>query len=498
MSIDLLSATALAPVNSNAVAASGPSRDANAFGAAIERATQRHRRDDQRPADSSPRSSTPARSDAAKSAPGTSASVEADPARLGRTEADPADASLESADSATATDTDSAATDATGAATETTAPTETDTATTVELGDAALTAAAVVAAALLGESQPTVAAETPVDGALAEGAVDGSIAATSAAPSAELHGTATPPAAATTDRPAATPAAAAPQSAEPTGLVAAAPNENGTDPLAAVVDGLAPEAAPADAEAETDADSTTSSAHGTGAALATEGAASSSGATPGTVSGAAASGTAASGTAAAGAVDASTSAALASTDSLTPQVQATTQPLAPRVEAFQAPAPTAEVSRELEARLAAEGPNGVKILGAARLLRGGPGAPSALTINLDPAALGKIRVELSVHEGQVAVNLMAEKAQAVQAIGNQMTQLRNALEAEGLHLSNLGVDLSNQGHQGGSDRTHQGARSTETNSLGLRGQTDSTAADSSSKAASPRPIDADALVDVDL
>lgn len=129
-----------------------------------------------------------------------------------------------------------------------------------------------------------------------------------------------------------------------------------------------------------------------------------------------------------------------------------------------APDPLAEVATrviaearlaELETALAQHGPNGTKILGASRLLRGGPGAPSTLTINLDPAALGKIRVELSLHEGQVALSLHADKAQAVQALNAQMPQLRDTLEADGVRLAHLGVDLSQQGspHHGGGQAT---------------------------------------------
>lgn len=99
----------------------------------------------------------------------------------------------------------------------------------------------------------------------------------------------------------------------------------------------------------------------------------------------------------------------------------------------------------IAAAAVADEANTPKIVGAARLLRHGPGAPSTMTMTLDPAELGRVRVELTAHEGQLAVRLHAEQQRGVQAIGAGLDQLRDALEREGLRLGDVGVGLSGSG-----------------------------------------------------
>ncbi|MEI2654838.1 MAG: flagellar hook-length control protein FliK [Microthrixaceae bacterium] len=115
------------------------------------------------------------------------------------------------------------------------------------------------------------------------------------------------------------------------------------------------------------------------------------------------------------------------------------------------------------------GVNAPRIVGAARMLRQGPGAPATMTVTLDPASLGRVRVELTSHEGQLAVRLHAEHARSVQAIGAGLDHLRDALESEGLRLTDVGVGLTGSGGQrdlGGSGPDHGGAGARSGSSLG--------------------------------
>lgn len=110
------------------------------------------------------------------------------------------------------------------------------------------------------------------------------------------------------------------------------------------------------------------------------------------------------------------------------------------------PAPVAS----LDAGAALRGPslhvaddgNTPRIVSAARMLHRGPGAPATMTVTLDPARLGRVRVELSTLNGELAVKLHAEQPQGVQAIGAGINNLRSALEAEGLRLGDVGVGLT--------------------------------------------------------
>src|SRR6185295_17960902 len=93
--------------------------------------------------------------------------------------------------------------------------------------------------------------------------------------------------------------------------------------------------------------------------------------------------------------------------------------------------------------------NSPRIVGAARMLRNGPGAPSTLTVTLEPATLGRVRVELTSRDGSLAVRLHAEHQHGVRAIGAGLDALRDALEAEGLRLADVGVGLA--GNHAGRD-----------------------------------------------
>ena len=135
------------------------------------------------------------------------------------------------------------------------------------------------------------------------------------------------------------------------------------------------------------------------------------------------------------------------------------------------------------------------------LLRG-PGAPSTMTVTLEPMRLGRVRVELSTVDGELAVRLHAEHSRGVQAIGAGLDGLRSSLEREGLKLGGLGVDLAGNGSDrqfeanlGGGDQ--QPDWGTERPSFGPAG--DPNAATTESRTTRTRqPILDDGQVDVDL
>jgi flagellar hook-length control protein FliK len=123
-----------------------------------------------------------------------------------------------------------------------------------------------------------------------------------------------------------------------------------------------------------------------------------------------------------------------------------------------------------------------------------------MTVTLDPASLGRVRVELTSHEGQLAVRLHAEHAHGVQAIGAGLDHLRDSLEAEGLRLADVGVGLAGSGGQrdlGGSGRGGDSGRSGTAGS-GIIGSTTNGDAATPTTTSTRRTVTADGQVDVDL
>ena len=116
-----------------------------------------------------------------------------------------------------------------------------------------------------------------------------------------------------------------------------------------------------------------------------------------------------------------------------------------------------------------------------------------MTVTLDPASLGRVRVELTSHEGQLAVRLHAEQAQGVQAIGAGLDHLRDSLEAEGLRLADVGVGLS--GSNGGADRGTTDHRDGSNGGIGVGDS--SVEPEVTTSAIRPTRL-ADGLIDVNL
>ena len=82
----------------------------------------------------------------------------------------------------------------------------------------------------------------------------------------------------------------------------------------------------------------------------------------------------------------------------------------------------------------------------------------ALTMRLTPASLGEVRIVMNLKGGQVSVELEAGNARAHELLRSQLPALKQTLEAKGLTVERLGVQLSANAHQGhaGSGADQQG------------------------------------------
>ena len=74
---------------------------------------------------------------------------------------------------------------------------------------------------------------------------------------------------------------------------------------------------------------------------------------------------------------------------------------------------------------------------------------SRITLQLDPKDLGQISLILSVHEGEVRATIRAERPESAAALAEQLAELKNTLEEQGLKVAELEVrtglqEFSNQ------------------------------------------------------
>jgi flagellar hook-length control protein FliK len=67
-----------------------------------------------------------------------------------------------------------------------------------------------------------------------------------------------------------------------------------------------------------------------------------------------------------------------------------------------------------------------------------------MEMELKPKFLGKVRVNLSYHEGVVTASLTAEKGQTGQLLGSYMQQIKNDLQEQGIRVDYLGVNVGEQ------------------------------------------------------
>jgi flagellar hook-length control protein FliK len=89
--------------------------------------------------------------------------------------------------------------------------------------------------------------------------------------------------------------------------------------------------------------------------------------------------------------------------------------------------------------------NAVRILGVARLLHRGDGGPSTMTLHLQPAHLGRVRLDLQSVEGDLVVRLAAEHRAGAEVISAALGSLRTALEADGLRVGDVTVSTGSLG-----------------------------------------------------
>jgi len=91
--------------------------------------------------------------------------------------------------------------------------------------------------------------------------------------------------------------------------------------------------------------------------------------------------------------------------------------------------------------------NTAHILGVARLLQRGEGAPSSMTLHLQPAHLGRVRVELRSLNGDLTVHLAAEHRSGVDIISAALPSLRASLEGDGVRVADVNVSTNTSGGQ---------------------------------------------------
>jgi hypothetical protein len=82
------------------------------------------------------------------------------------------------------------------------------------------------------------------------------------------------------------------------------------------------------------------------------------------------------------------------------------------------------------------------------------------TLNLEPRELGKLSIRISMHEGQLAANLRAERSETLELLKKHLPELRAALAAAGIQTQSLELELGAQerGNQPGAGaQRHAGA-----------------------------------------
>ncbi|MDL2280178.1 flagellar hook-length control protein FliK [Desulfovibrio sp. OttesenSCG-928-G11] len=78
------------------------------------------------------------------------------------------------------------------------------------------------------------------------------------------------------------------------------------------------------------------------------------------------------------------------------------------------------------------------------LLRSAQNGMQSLTLQLKPAELGQLTVVLSLHQGEVKATIRAENPDAASVLREQLAELRQALEAQGLKVKELDVQTGPQ------------------------------------------------------
>ncbi|HEX3011211.1 MAG TPA: flagellar hook-length control protein FliK, partial [Syntrophomonadaceae bacterium] len=74
-------------------------------------------------------------------------------------------------------------------------------------------------------------------------------------------------------------------------------------------------------------------------------------------------------------------------------------------------------------------------------------APSSLEVSLKPEYLGKISILLQSKEGQISVNFIAQKGDAMDLLKNNLPSIKDNLEQQGIKLQQMEVNVANQQKQ---------------------------------------------------
>lgn len=97
----------------------------------------------------------------------------------------------------------------------------------------------------------------------------------------------------------------------------------------------------------------------------------------------------------------------------------------------------------------------------ARVVRSQAGARNGkLVLHLDPPELGRVRVDVRLHEGALSVTLEAEREAGLQAVRDHLEELRQALGRQGLQVDRLDVELRAPATRDGSDAGGSGDQGT--------------------------------------
>lgn len=92
-----------------------------------------------------------------------------------------------------------------------------------------------------------------------------------------------------------------------------------------------------------------------------------------------------------------------------------------------------------------------------------------LTMLLNPASLGSLRIAMSIDAGSVSVTMEAVRPEAHELLNRNLQSLRTVLEARGLTVERMGVQLAPQSQNTDSSQSHQhNARNEDARSFGDR------------------------------
>jgi flagellar hook-length control protein FliK len=129
-----------------------------------------------------------------------------------------------------------------------------------------------------------------------------------------------------------------------------------------------------------------------------------------------------------------------------------------RPTAVEAPAPVAVPAPPADAH--------VQIARVVRPLRLGNDGAYELALDLTPAELGRVRIDVELRGATISLNLRADNPATRELLQTSLGQLRSELEAAGLHAGNLDVGGRGPGEQSAPGQERNGAATTSTTDAG--------------------------------